>query len=70
MNSTCTEVTQQPLRWGGEFCRCILPAIHVFDVATHWHRCSCGTTWVDDQQIDEARRCEAAGRPFLAATDG
>lgn len=63
--SACTAMVGPIWKLGGETCRCTLPAAHVFDLDAHWHRCSCRTTWVDDQQIDEARRCEAEGRPFL-----
>lgn len=52
--SICTDQTGDP--WNGEAHACTLPAAHVFDVETHWHRCSCAAMWVDDQQVDEARR--------------
>jgi hypothetical protein len=57
----CTDWTRLPLSWGGEVCCCVLPAVHVFDSdpVKRWHRCSCSTQWVDDQQVDEDKRLAA-----------
>jgi hypothetical protein len=60
--STCTDYIAEPLRTGGAVHRCVLPAVHVFDAAAdrygmpnNLHRCDCGASWCDVQQIDEAR---------------
>jgi hypothetical protein len=63
--SACPEVTGPLWALDGESCACTLPAEHVFSLSDHWHKCTCGAIWVDNQQVDEARRCRAEGRPFL-----
>ena len=52
----CTEVVGPVWQAGGESCACILPASHVFALATDAHEYTCGTWWYDREQIERSRR--------------